>query len=262
MRARSAFSVWLIVTALAAAAVGCVPAADQEAASAATIAAAKVTEAAAEATSAAAQLTRAAAQEDAEETPTPTPAAATPTLEPADTPVPSPTPEATLAPTAEPALPECRWTAHVSEEPPAERSCASGYALRGIRCEGRYCDNMELYCCPYVSGEDPAGARQWSDKWFSEETPGEGANADQTNAGFVTGIRCSGRYCDSLSLEFLTSPSLPNAGQCSFQPFFSEEGAMSGENEDFCPEGHFVAGLACREDYCDEVSLYCCRAGP
>jgi hypothetical protein len=102
--------------------------------------------------------------------------------------------------------------------------------------------------------------RQWSDRWISEEGSDEGRNADQTDAGFVTGIGCSDRYCDDVNLEFLTSPSLQNAGQCSFQPFFSEEGSSTGDNQDMCPEGHFVAGLACRDSYCDDISLYCCRA--
>jgi len=149
----------------------------------------------------------------------------------------------------DPALPACVWTNYVSEET-SSALCPSGYALKGLNCSGSYCDNKELYCCPYHHTNDTESSTQYS-SWF---TDGDN-NSYITNSKFISGLRCRGNYCDDISLRILQTPKLSNIGQCFFMPRISEEGSA----ESICPEGFFGAGMSCSGDYCDNVSLRCCR---
>jgi beta-lactam-binding protein with PASTA domain len=148
-------------------------------------------------------------------------------------------------------LPACRWTRPVSEESPSSETCPSGFALKGIKCSGRYCDNKALYCCPYLTGADGQRRLSWSG-WISEESP---HNSAKTRSGFVGGLQCKGRYCDNIRLQYLSTPSLRNSGRCSDQPFVSEEGSARSVCAGY---GTFVAGMSCKGRYCDNVSLECC----
>jgi hypothetical protein len=146
---------------------------------------------------------------------------------------------------------ECRWTSYVSEENPPV-NCASGYAVRGIACTGEYCDNMSLWCCSYMIGPDNIVTDGWTG-YFSEE------RHDYTytpTGSFVYGLACNHDYCDNINLQYLFSNSLRYAGQCSTVGPVSEE----NPNHIECGNDEFVAGMYCTGDYCDNVSLYCCKA--
>jgi hypothetical protein len=41
----------------------------------------------------------------------------------------------------------CYWTRSFSEERPNSEMCRQGAFVAGLRCSGRYCDNLQLYCC-------------------------------------------------------------------------------------------------------------------
>jgi hypothetical protein len=148
-------------------------------------------------------------------------------------------------------LPACRWTRSVSEESPSSESCPSGFALKGIKCSGRYCDNKALYCCPYLTEGDRRSRLSWSG-WISEERPN---NTATTRSGFVAGLQCKGAYCDNVRLQYLSTPDLRNTGHCSNQPYVSEEGSGTSICGGY---GTFVAGMSCKGSHCDNVSLECC----
>jgi hypothetical protein len=139
----------------------------------------------------------------------------------------------------------------VSEETGAA-ICASGFAMQGLTCYGEYCDNMVLTCCPYLPNSDGNAYTEWS-YWISEENP----NNFYSSSGFVNGIECNHDFCDNVRLSILHSPNLPNLGQCQQLPAVSEE---SWKQSQQCQNGWFVAGMTCMGEYCDDVSITCCRA--
>lgn len=154
--------------------------------------------------------------------------------------------------TQQPTLPPC-YTIKTSDEYGAV-SCQSGFAVRGMKCEGKYCDNMILTCCPYMSGSDPAASTSWSN-WFSEENPPN--NKVVSNTGFVCGLRASGEYSDNLSLNLLSSSNLRHIGACQTLELFSEEQTAGST----CAGNAFVAGIECWGSHCDNLRLVCCPGG-
>lgn len=148
-------------------------------------------------------------------------------------------------------LPHTYMTDRFSEEGIAGQLCDYRYAVKGIHCSGRYCDNKRLLCYPYVSAFDLEAEYNWAPS-ISEERP----NSYYSQNEFLSGLRCRGRYCDNVSMEFMSTPALQNTNQCYDKAYISEEqgGTMcNNENE-------FVAGLKCQGRYCDNLSLRCCTA--
>ena len=92
-----------------------------------------------------------------------------------------------------------------------------------------------------------ASAVSWT-SWFSEE----GASSRVCAGGVVTGLECSGKYCDNLRLECTTlAGATPHA--CSWSAEVSDEqGATT------FPAGTYVAGVRCSGSYCDNKSFYLC----
>jgi hypothetical protein len=134
------------------------------------------------------------------------------------------------------------------EDPPS--TCPNGYALRGVICSGSYCDNKRLICRRYTGTYDPTARYRWS-RWFSDE----GRNEEVSSSEAVSGIACSGRYCDNIQLRFLNTRQITNRGDCGWTRAFSEE-QKRGE----CPDGKLVFGVRCKGRYCDNLYLYCCAA--
>ena len=91
---------------------------------------------------------------------------------------------------------------------------------------------------------DQRELRYWTEP-FSEEYPGLGL----CRQGYtVTGISCSGRYCDNLSLR------------CSYQPNFRADIGWSrvfSEETPFEMDSRYhVSGVKCFNDYCDNKRLH------
>lgn len=152
----------------------------------------------------------------------------------------------------QPTLPAC-YTIKTSDEY-GSVSCQNGFAVRGMKCEGRYCDNMTLTCCPYISGSDPALGTMWSG-WFSEENPPN--NKVYSSTGFVCGLRSTGEYSDNLSLQLMVSSNLKHVGACQTLEMFSDEQAQGSK----CADNAFVAGVECWGSHCDNLRLTCCPGG-
>lgn len=145
----------------------------------------------------------------------------------------------------------CVFMPRFSEEGVGSQRCPSGFALGGIRCFGHYCDDKVLRCCPYLDGRPDPDTRQIRTSWFSEEPPGS-----LTYDEFFNGLTCEGHYCDNLFPHAFTSRRLRYIAGCTWTDWFSEEGGGSGS----CPDGTFVAGIACSGDFCAQLRLQCCNA--
>ena len=85
---------------------------------------------------------------------------------------------------------------------------------------------------------------------ISEETPP--ATCDP--GSFVTGVGCSGKYCDNIHISCKRFRDGAWGGTAYWMDWVSEEQGWRGVQ---CPVNHFIAGLACRGRYCDDVSIYC-----
>lgn len=152
---------------------------------------------------------------------------------------------------AAPQSPTCSLIAMTSEESqPAE--CPPGGIAKGIRCTGEYCDNVSLNCCWPLAPADQV-TLTWSG-WFSDENP----NYTKSSSGFVGGVKCRGRYCDDMNLHFRSHFKLtPNLNDCYNAEWISEEGG--GKRDCDRDPQYYIAGMKCRGQYCDDISLYCCR---
>lgn len=139
------------------------------------------------------------------------------------------------------------WTASTSEEEgdASPAVCSSGL-VSGLRCSGRYCDNIALKCNNSLS----PGHRAWS-SYISDEGSTEVVCPD---GRFVDGVRCTGRFCDNVSVRCAEAPDLqPNS--CYWAPSLSEENSGT---IDF-GSGTYLKGLRCSGRYCDNVQPYICQ---
>jgi hypothetical protein len=145
----------------------------------------------------------------------------------------------------------CVFLERVSEEPDNRRYCPSGYALRGLRCTGSFCDDKDLLCCPYLEGEPDTSAKEAQSRQISEEWP----NVVQSKS-FFNGLTCWGPYCDNVLPHQFRSSRLASTKECEWSVWASERpGAWLD-----CGLGRFMAGLRCQADYCGDVAIRCCQA--
>ena len=158
----------------------------------------------------------------------------------------------------EPALVYGDWTPSTSEEN-APVVCRPGEVVDGFRCQGRYCDNIALHCVkPFRSSQRLSSQRiKWS-KQFSEE----GNNREYCSAGFLTGIACSGRYCDNISFECSEVGAVSNEGDVTTDTtncdwlnvtLSEEQGKM------FFDEGEYATGIECDGSNCDNKRFRVCE---
>jgi hypothetical protein len=85
---------------------------------------------------------------------------------------------------------------------------------------------------------------------ISEETPPAVCNS----GWFVSGIRCTGSYCDKIEITCTKLPGSSVGADHRWTPWVSEESLSPG----WCGPGpNLIAGMACGGRYCDNVSLYC-----
>lgn len=154
------------------------------------------------------------------------------------------------------------WGAWHSEESAPPSVCRFGDLVVGFNCSGRFCDNVRVGC-------QGLGRRVSNRYWttsVSEEGSGIGGvtgDGDPVSAGnrvfcgfngFMSGVACSGDFCDNLSLECITI-SDGDRVRCRWSDWVSEEGTG---RIDF-PEGFFAAGMECRGSNCDDKRFYICQ---
>jgi hypothetical protein len=125
-----------------------------------------------------------------------------------------------------------------------------GFLARGLRCRGRYCDDVGLFAVP--AGASTTSASSWTDGFSEEDTNYRVCDGN----GFVTGLRCSGKYCDNLQLRCASLANKPQRTGCYWTASVSEEDG----GRFVAPEPTYVAGVSCNGRYCDNLNLYVCRA--
>ncbi|WNG27144.1 hypothetical protein F0U62_26370 [Cystobacter fuscus] len=82
----------------------------------------------------------------------------------------------------------------------------------------------------------------------------DGAPAIESGPAFLThGLRCSGRYCDNVSLLNVES------GYTQTNSWWTDSFSEEGAHEQVCGDNGFVTGLGCSGDYCDSIALRCSR---
>jgi hypothetical protein len=94
----------------------------------------------------------------------------------------------------------------------------------------------------------PADATAQSTPMTSEEYPPIGCNSGQA----VTGVRCTGSYCDNIG-AYCGAVGTSTTTSRSWTSFVSEEGGGTR----YCPGSGIMTGLACNGRYCDNISLEC-----
>ncbi|RYZ56386.1 MAG: DUF946 domain-containing protein [Proteobacteria bacterium] len=101
-----------------------------------------------------------------------------------------------------------------------------------------------------LSSPTPLFAGDWTPSTSDENGENSPARCDN---GLVTGLACSGRYCDNVSLQ--CSDNQATEGR-DWSPYFSEE-----NNEGYtCPNGEFIQSVRCSGKFCDNVSVRCAKA--
>ncbi|PRQ09678.1 hypothetical protein [Enhygromyxa salina] len=142
------------------------------------------------------------------------------------------------------------WIGYTSEEYPS-LICPNSNAVRGFDCTGSYCDNVSPYC-EQVGGTS-VGSSYWT-SYFSEEGSGyDDEGHCWGNDEWMTGVDCSGSYCDDLSLrctKFLGS----NTGNCYWSGWYSEE-----QSAFMAATGHYIKGMECGGSYCDNKRYRYCK---
>jgi hypothetical protein len=104
-----------------------------------------------------------------------------------------------------------------------------------------------LFVLSFLVMTNPAIADSWTSS-FSEEGSHQ-ATCSSTSA--VSGIQCTGRYCDNISLR--CGGFLGQVDGTWATGYFSEE------NGGYQPCGGkgYVVGMSCNGSYCDNIKLYC-----
>jgi hypothetical protein len=159
------------------------------------------------------------------------------------------------------------WGTSTSEEYPPSACRSSGDFVSGFRCSGSHCDNVRVECD--ATGL-PVRSRIWT-RQISEEDVSSGVCMNVSDGSvrcnnylqicaetaFITGVSCSGRYCDNLSLECTYLTNFVRTG-CYWTHWVSEE---NGGTILF-PGGYYANGMECSGGYCDNKRFYICQARP
>ncbi len=125
----------------------------------------------------------------------------------------------------------------------------SAFLTRGIRCSGRYCDDVSLL--------NAESGYQHTNSWWTDSFSEEGNNERIcANNGFVTGLQCSGSYCDSIALRCSQLNNNNVRKSCYWSGNVSEE---SG-GKFIAPQSMYIAGMRCSGRYCDNKQMYLCQA--
>lgn len=86
------------------------------------------------------------------------------------------------------------WSQWFSEEAPSQVISGIGF-VSGVGCRGGWCDNLRLNF--FSSNLIRNNGQCHFSRMFSEEPP---ASANCGGGEFVSGVRCTGPYCDNLEL--------------------------------------------------------------
>lgn len=172
----------------------------------------------------------------------------------------------------DPNIPFSYWTGWHSEESAQPAVCSPVGLLTGFGCRERFCDEVRLNCLT----RNLVVSRSWWSREISEETDntclsigGDPGFFDCNrnvlscgSSGFITGISCSGDFCDNVKMQCSNFEGYTRIGgdtrYCQWTGWVSEEG---GGTLTF-PRGFYGAGMECKGSNCDEKRFYVCRLVP
>jgi len=139
------------------------------------------------------------------------------------------------------------WTSEEEDEEPV--NCGNNPA-NGMSCKGLFCDWVRLHCEPKPeSWGDVVETPLWVG-FVSEET-----NALYCNPGsYVTGLKCTGTFCDNLSVK-CTKFSDHQPSEC----YWSTGTFSSTERVAIRSGGYFIQGMKCSGWWCKTKQLYWCK---
>ena len=152
------------------------------------------------------------------------------------------------------------WTWSTSDgDPPL--TCQQGDLVSAFHCSGKYCDDVYLDC---ADTNYNVVYRNWQ-KYISEENTGIVQNTGGTvlrrnnymqlcPAGFITGVSCTGKYCDNISFE-CSKINGYGRSNCFWTGWLSEESGTM-----WFPYGYYAAGMQCSGSHCDNKRFYACQA--
>lgn len=139
------------------------------------------------------------------------------------------------------------------ETPPAV--CWSGWFVSGIRCTGRYCDNIEITCTK-IPGATVGADHRWT-PWVSEESSSPAWCGPGPN--LIAGFACNGSYCDNISLYCVPLVNLRPIRCWTTRPVSEERGGTLSFQEGG-PGGIVVATqMSCSGSYCDNKTFQVCQ---
>lgn len=142
------------------------------------------------------------------------------------------------------------WSQETSEEGGESYPALCEQSLSsGLRCRGRYCDNVSLQC-------QASRSELGSSRWLGYISDGDHNEARCQGDELVTGLRCRGRYCDDISLRCTKTNT--RRERCFWSPAVSEENTGMAQFGD----GAYIAGMRCSGDYCDNKQVYVCVEKP
>jgi len=131
----------------------------------------------------------------------------------------------------------------------ANTYCGWKGIARGVQCKGWYCSELALNCVDYPNWD-------WAWQDYMGEISDESANNERKCApdSFISGIKCSGWYCDNVTIECLKFKNhYRNEASCSWSSYISEENPTP---LDASPK--YLAGVKCSGSYCDNMKFYQC----
>ena len=153
--------------------------------------------------------------------------------------------------------PLAEWNPPISEESAQPSECPFS-PVDQFQCTGKNCDNIRIHCSDLVR------LRRLSSRWLpaiSEEHVPMGPNATGRPAAFcnvdagevITGVSCSGKYCDNISFQCSIFEGLVKNG------FNNQHGHTVSSNApggllEFGPM-RFAYVASCHQSYCGQLSF-------
>jgi hypothetical protein len=141
------------------------------------------------------------------------------------------------------------WTDYIASDGQVDCGGASSSLVSGAGCKGHYCDDVRLYCRTGGSSNNNTSS-YWTSEMSEETTEPVICDDDY----FVTGLSCSGHYCDNVAMQCTYSRGR-TAGDCAWSGWVSEEG--TGEIT-FTEIGYYAREMECRGAYCDDKRFFTC----
>lgn len=162
---------------------------------------------------------------------------------------------------------------YITDKVLEEAACPPPSVLVGGVCNGKNCDTIGMRCANItdITGRQFVYQPFNLSTWSADTTDGSPPVFCAANQ-VVVGLRCHGKHCDKVAIQCATIDivfdNVPfqwanitlaeqiGTDQCQFTEYFHRKNYREGLD---CIQGSFVRGVQCRDSFCGELSLFCCR---